>query len=573
VPIRFLLFCVIALCLCPVVARSQSGGGRLSVDYRMGPLTFVSQQPNIVNRFNASGTGTGSEHSIGLSYRHPILGGADRIELLANGGICANFGSYRSDAFGAPAKTFSLTSQSIAAGVGAALRLPLTANFDITAGPWLLVPLSRSIEERVTGSSGDSLLATNSTERLRTSLPFGVSVGVGYHVSSRLALSADIYSDLGRIRETGQPSFSGGISVGWQLGGNNSQIAANPNDTVPTIAEPIIRYAEVDERPPLTATLTLVQDGHPVESNVAVSLTPVDTLFREYVMLPSHITDGKTLPTRRDLTNDSTVRMSPANIVSNALNIIATRLRSEPKAELTLHVGKRKIDRDIADAIERYLREPGDLQQKLHKVVSQDTGVSLDAKPVSLLDPVATQWIERTYDVSALHIVPHVFRGSVRDTDAAARVFAIVDGHQIELTRSDDSEYAFPRLVPGSVSRSVVLFAEAQDSADSVKASDTLSITYLPPSPAREAHLITRFYFVGERGHERDMRSLLAKLAETRGMNLVSADCISNGDAYCESLVPEIARAARVSIAAIAHDRDVQTTASEPPHIELTFER
>jgi hypothetical protein len=56
-------------------------------------------------------------------------------------------------------------------------------------------------------------------------------------------------------------------------------------------------------------------------------------------------------------------------------------------------------------------------------------------------------------------------------------------------------------------------------------------------------------------------------------MNLVSADCISNGDAYCESLVPEIARAARVSMAAIAHDRDVQTTTSEHPHIELTFER
>jgi hypothetical protein len=440
------------------------------LEYRFGKLTAATHTPNIVNNNFGSGDGTSIQHSIALNWDAVSLPMFDSAFWVSgNLGLSQSFGSFSSSD-----GTFSLAYTATLARAMPRVELRMS-DLAVAVAPWLDVPLSRSLTESPRGSN---ILYSN--------LPYGLLVQFGARkpVVAGLPLAFHIFSefDLEAYRQpqlTFGDCLSAGVGIQWYLD-RPAEMMSEPVTSRPITVTPIPPHVEeksdgANIRPELHFTV----HGMPIARGSSVPIESRDTLIRQWTMLPRFLllSDNAhsfaaeyvrlTPDKANDFAIDSLTRLSEIEIAKYVLNVLGNRMTKVTDATIALSGPAPAID-----SVERYLESTFRIAHRRIKTRPNHSD-RIWIEPTPMLAPVATQWIERSYDLSDLGIEHHI------DGRPASWQIALQEGSDNSLYSSNimrDPKIVLHRISSHDSTRVVATLTALDSAGHSVDAQDTLHI-------------------------------------------------------------------------------------------------
>ncbi len=400
--------------------------------------------------------------------------------------------------------------------------ITISNSFSIEAGLWYSIDIAQNISAaesilspanaqfREGGrsrafASGDSISAAHSY--------FGVDLGIAtrFPITASLSLepSVHIRADLLSIADIGSKAFSAGVS--FSIAPLTAPTFSPPQDTVHSNA--ITSFQ-------LEGGIHFTKNGVRVAKGSAIDVAGFNIFNRQYTELWPEIYFEKgsfDLRHCKTLSESEVSTFTPADLThkelsefgAQAINIIAYRLKKSEDASIVLHASYTDESRDIAqlrlDALEKYFSHLWNISpDKLSKKdLPSDAhyGCYITSSDPDILAPVATQWIERSYQI------PHI--GLEKEIVATAGL----KSWTIDITQSDHLLTHFSGNDPNDES-SITDFDLGSDSniqsspapliaslhiedfrGQQLTVSDTLAI----PSVEASIHSVTereRFHFV-----------------------------------------------------------------------------
>ncbi len=218
-----------------------------------------------------------------------------------------------------------------------------------------------------------------------------------------------------------------------------------------------------------------------------------------------------------DFGKESLTKLDESGISRNLLNILGLRLRADTTAHLTFQTPEPvfKYSGGYIDYLTEVFHIPG----KRVKAVSApklQQGLAILAEPVSVLDPVVTQWIERSYALGDIGLEHHV---DPKITDWQITITQ----HGYRLAQFDKASTAVtPSMMLHGISTSnaseIVASIGAKDSnGNIITSTDTLHLS------AKSAEFepdtiptITRFVLLPDSSQSKMIERLIDKAKEIR---------------------------------------------------------
>ena len=515
-----LFVCSLTLILCVTRARGQSPHSAIGLEYRFGVLNEADRTPNNVNPNLGDGSGLSRESNFRLEYTRSLASFFDNsLDLIATLGLSQSIGSFSTGAF-----TLAYNATSIHLVASAESRF---SGIRASIGGWLDIPLTQTLTETILPAG-----TTRTSGLLHVGVPGGLRLEAGLATPpiSGLPITPSLFGEFD-VTAYRQPeisfinAISGGVQFRWELGGSK-EVVPEVVDAIPASTTPT----------PIHSEIHFTEHGNRIKSGQAVSIESSDTLIKQYVMLPSQLDPSEigdgiapnyirlTSEQASRFTKDSLTRLDETGICRNLLNILGSRLREASDSRVTLSFTPGRVLRSIghmtsiqSDGYVRYLIDvfhiPNDRIEQIVPAVDERTIVINGSS--SLLDPVVTQWIERSYSLGDIGLDHSITASGATNW-------------KITLTQNGDTITHFGNAAAGQEpsmmlrgisarnASEIVAHIEVEDgTGQRTQSSDTLRFSVHESDPyGRPIPTILRFVLLADSSQSNTTERLIAKAAD-----------------------------------------------------------
>jgi len=452
---------VIALFVCAAPARAQIAIGP-GVGYSFGVPLTVERRPEGVNQYGETLSGTSYDHALwfGMDVLAPGLLG-DRWDCSAELALALSTGFFRSDpfsrplyydsvagAFVSPLRQFDLSSDLSALQLDVQAARMLDDRWSYRLGIWLQYRLAATFvqqerlldQDGITFSDGtrSHLVAAGETlggGRLRYGptvsgalrLPFADGLTLIPHLDLRLDLPALLNNMGARSLRIG-----GGAALLLEPRG------LAPVAPVPVIDSPAIAIP-VPARRHLSASIALHGNGDDTARASVAVIRSREILHRRMMPFLPRIffdPDSAGIPDRYarlssagtdSFSDRSLARMEPVELYHQMLNLLGSRLRSEPSATITLIHPAGGMMEERADRVRGYLQDVWGIDRRRirSEIARGEKPDPADAPELTVGlqgpvgGPVESVWIVRELQAPSLGITQRI------DAEAGLRAWRL----------------------------------------------------------------------------------------------------------------------------------------------------
>ncbi len=431
-----------AVLLCSEGAAQEPLYIGVSGGYEFGlPLSF-NRQPGVINRYGFDGAGISEDRGgrIGAYLGLPSLI-SENLGLVFQANYLFATGSYLSDPFNIdpvfdpfsnriidPSYRLALESTTGMLELSAATSHTFAGNWTVGGGLWGSYRVRGAFTKvlrRQLGGSDELEVEREEGERLGTGkfrLGLGATMGTRISLFSGVMLQPELFTRfdpmaLGDVGVLQTFSLGGGVSLLFDAGSPAPADTAAP----PPLADNA-RTDSVPPRPPrLEATIDLFSIDAGGERSQASAVRPVSLLRRQQMPFPATVffdPGSAAIPSRyvrltpaeaATFSVSDLVRLEPAALYGQALNLLGLRLLGNPGARVRL-VGTYgsgepgTLGRLRAESVRAYLRDVWGVAESRIAVREASSGDRAPAPgtvrlegPDEILAPVVTEWRRRTY--------------------------------------------------------------------------------------------------------------------------------------------------------------------------------
>jgi len=467
-------------------------------------LTAADHTPNVVNPSLGNGDGTGQAQFLRLLYRHDLVTFFDRsITLGAAAGLSQGFGSFSSPAFTLRySGTFAHTDLDLAFDL---------SPIGLALGGWLDIPVSQSLTQTLANG------ADRNGSVLYSSWPVGLRVEASYteRIIASLPITPALFAefDFSAYRQpniTPLQASSAGLAFRWNFGSEYTPIVIDTTGTVITPTAPAI-----------AAHIAFTYRGRPVRAKESIPIVAHDTLFRQYVMmplqLPASFHEFSQIEASR-FTIDSLARLSENDIARELPNVIAMRLKSDSTSTVTLRSKDIGTAQRLAGYIEHTFGIPA---TRLRTQSGASEGIELIPSRSSLVAPIITQWIERSYDIDEIGIDHSIAAtGGVRDWSIAIKQ---AGAPARTLNERTDRSITLDRIHPSNASPLIAIMRAVDSSGLEAIASDTLQLAVATTS-GQQSGATSRYILLADSAQSAIIDRIIEKIKSAGPADGISID-------------------------------------------------
>ncbi|MBS1904242.1 MAG: hypothetical protein JSS75_11095 [Bacteroidetes bacterium] len=460
------------------------------LNYEYGYPLAIERAPGIINTFPTSGTGSSYQHTIGIGVALTMpdlfsvqLGLSPQLQYRLG------FGTFTSESFPGNGYDTSVTLIKtsnhftvISTIHSLDLSLPFefrSGSFGAAFGSWASVELSRSIVGTVyvdspivpafpAGGTSREFARGDSISVGHTHYGLEAGVFTDIPLSQSLQMEPRLYGrvDLASTSTIGTKALSAGLSLSLVP-------VIQPHRAVPPPADTVLsRPHAIATR--LEANVHFTKNGVRHEANTPIEVAGVESYYRQYVQIPSYLVFPPTAatlpPLYEQIQATEAASFSPASLTraalgafaKNLLNIVGYRMSTDTGIVLTLECSSTHAADPLAseriNAVKTYLRSTwGVPSRRVRSVIDPHGRSSASADTIriittSLVAPVATQWIERSY------VIPHmgidkaiIAEHGLRSWDIEVRQAQHILAHFSDRENADGADIANFDLAPDTV--------------------------------------------------------------------------------------------------------------------------
>jgi hypothetical protein len=519
---RSLFLAFLAFLLFPAAVWCQHGKSSLDFEYRTGWLTAADHTPNVVNPSLGNGDGHGQAQFIRLLYQHDLATFLDRSFILsAAGGLSQGFGSFSSPAF-----TLQYSGTFVHANLDLGFDL---SPIGLALGGWIDIPISQTLTQSLTNG-------TSRNGSVYPLWPVGLRLEAGYsdRIIESLPITPSLFAefDFSAYRQPNiepRQASSAGLALRWSFG---SEPSPTPVDTTP----PVVTATQ----PILAAHVAFTYRSQPVSAHQFVPIESHDTLFRQYVMMPSRLSTSFRKLSPNDashITIDSLARLSEVDMVNELPNVIGMRLKADSTLVVTLRSNDIASAQRLAEYLERTFGIPA---THLRTVAGASDGIELLPSRPSLLAPVITQWIERSYDIDEIGI-DHSVDASAGIRDWSITIEQLGSPSRI-LTEHTNHTITLSQIHPSNASPFITILRASDSSGQEAIASDTLHLAVTNPS-GRHAGTTSRYILLADSAQASIIDRMLEKIRAGEATSSITIDYYSDEPGFPAWLRKKVAEA------------------------------